>query len=76
MHSNQWAGGAAPVHFGKAVNWATKCLRVVGNWSKTSGGQDCGYETADLTGIGVKKINRNGQDLVEQLKPQSALAIA
>ena len=76
MLSSQWAGVDAPVQFGKAVNWATKCLRVVGNWSKTSGGQDCGYETADLTGIGVKKINRNGQDLVEQLKPQSALAIA
>ena len=34
MSSSQWAGGGAPVHFGREVNGATKCLRVVGNWSK------------------------------------------
>ena len=32
--------------------------------------------TTRLTAIGVKEIIRNGQELFERLKPQSALAIA
>jgi len=47
MHSSQWAGGDAPVHFDRAVNGATECLQVVGNWSKTSGSPECCYETAE-----------------------------
>ena len=45
MHSSQWAGRDAPALFGRAVNGATKCLRVVAKWSKTSGDPECCYET-------------------------------
>ena len=47
MHSSQWVGGGAPVLFGRGMNGATKCLRAVGKWSKTSGSPECGHETAE-----------------------------
>ena len=47
MHSSQWVGGDAPVHFDRAVNEIAKSVKAVGNWSKTSGSPECCDETAE-----------------------------
>ena len=62
MHSSQWAGGGAPVRFGRAVNGATKCLQVVGNWSETSGSQSAVMKQPNTQRLSALRLSALARD--------------